>query len=111
MACTCADQCPHSKHCIALGIPDAGKCWVLCDEDAHDEGTAPPIELDTRIDLDTRGVDRLQLAEFLGRRSPAELLVRVSGARDGVELSVHDAAFGDVLEQAGIVVADGPAAS
>ena len=108
MACTCADMCPHSAHCIAMTLVPEGKCWLLCDKFRHeDEPAERTLDLDSPIDVDTRGVDVLQLAEALAPHSSVELLIPAASAREKVELSVKATAFGDVLEQAGIV-AGGP---
>lgn len=103
--CTCAHLCPDGD-CIAIYVHDKHECWLLC---STGDSVAPNGKLspDTRLNIETRGIELAHLGEFLDRHCDTELFVPAAAARTRVTLRMEYATLSAVIEQAGLVTGDG----
>jgi hypothetical protein len=101
--CTCEKQCPGESECACIYVYDEGRCIVDCPGVIviHPSQVLPR---EARIALNSRGVRRARLAEFLSALCRDEILIPASVASERLELAIYDTALGDALQQAGLVV-------
>jgi hypothetical protein len=104
--CSCAENCPHSAHCIAIWVYDKGECWVLCDKDEASSPSNKEISkprIDSEVDIEIKAVPLARVAEFLSGRFQSDLLVPASRLHEPIHFVAKKTALGSVLQKIGLV--------
>jgi hypothetical protein len=110
--CSCAENCPHSAHCIAIYVYEKGQCWVLCDKDEASSPSSTEVSkqrIDSEVDIEIKAVPLSRVAEFLSGRFQGDLLVPASRLHEPIDFVAKKTAIESVLPRIGLVArkADG----